>query len=179
MGAMGSPTVRGIIQPFTWHVGVARFHYFMHRLSPFPWQYQPYTTLCMCAWVRLRIFPFPLSFSSLLFVFFSPILSFFFSVSLLSSLSLARAVPSSFYPPCFSLFSSNYLSHLLLSFPLYTCVYTINADIRTWHLAPFHLTVLLFDRSRTASRWWWASYIVLLVTMVQWALLQIRVKISN
>ena len=113
------------------------------------------------------------------FCLFSPILSFFSSVSLLSSLSLARAVASSFYPLCFSLFSSNYLSRLLLSFPLYTCFYIINADIRTWRLAPFHPTVLLFDRSRTACQWWWASYIVLLVTMFQWALLQIRVKISN
>lgn len=57
------------------------------------------------------------------FCLFSPIISFFSPVSLLSSLSLARAVPSSFYPLCFSLFSSNYhpiFCYLFHSIPVST-----------------------------------------------------------
>jgi hypothetical protein len=149
---MGSPTVRGIIHSSTWHVGIALFHYFMHRLLPFPWQYQSYTTLCMCAWVRLRNFP---RFSSV-----SPVFSLFFSIFLLSFLPLVflPLFPSLKLSPL--LFIQHVLTYclpitppyLLLSFPLYACFYIINADIRTWHLAPFHPNVLLFDRSRTACR---------------------------
>ena len=76
-----------------------------------------------CVGVRLRIFPFPsaspvFSLYSLPGSFFlSFFLSFFSSISLLSSLSLAQSVPFSFYPPCFSLFSSNYpyLSFVIIS----------------------------------------------------------------
>ena len=119
---MDSRNVRGISQPSTWHVGVVLFHYFMRRLFPFPWQYQSYTTLSMCAWIRLRIFSFSLQFllSSL---FFSLIPSFFSSVRLLSSLSLVQAVPSSFYPPCFSSLSSNYPSLSFVISTIYLCLH--------------------------------------------------------
>jgi hypothetical protein len=123
-GSNEQATVRGIIQPSTWHVGVVLFHCFMQRLFPFHWQYQSYTTLCICAWVRLRIFSLSLQFLLSSLCLFSAILSFFSSVSVPSCLSLTQSVPSSFYPPCFSLFSSTYLS---LSFVI---IYTLYLFLR-------------------------------------------------
>lgn len=145
---------------------------------PFPWQYQSYTTLSVCVRGHVCVF-FPLPFSfSCLFVFshlFSPFLPLVF-FPLFPSLELSPLLFIHIFIPYSLPITSLYI---LLSFPLYTCSYITNADMRTWHPASFHPTVLLFDRSRTAYRWWWAPYVVLLFTMVQWALRQIRVKISK
>lgn len=73
----------------------------------------------MCVGTSAYFSSFP-SVSPVFSLFSSPIPSFFSSVSLLSSLSFVEAVPSSFYPPCFSLFSSNYPS---LSFVIISTLY--------------------------------------------------------
>jgi hypothetical protein len=122
-GSNGQATVRGIIQSSTWHVGVVLFQCFMHRLFPFPRQYQSYTALCICAWVRLCIFSVPFSFSCLLYVFSPPFFLSFLPLVFLPVFPLLNLSPLLFIHLVFSYSLPLTSPYLLLLFPLYTCFY--------------------------------------------------------